>query len=869
MTSSKSALSRNGPTTAPDQLGISITTHPRSSLLPMALLIDLALRRNPKRAHLLVSRVLAKHIPTEPGIAVAAGLLLGLVAREAVIGTAGFAAGHEARLREWIDSCSNRLRALLASSDEPARFGSDRTRAISDLCHDLRTYSAAIPDVATIGYAETATGLGQLVAESLGSYYIHSTRHSAVGAAAVRPYGVFEEAHSHAPSHQLLPTSHAALSSAKTLVLVDDELSTGATIINTIVALHTRAPHEHYVVASLIDLRSDADKEKLASLAAELGCRISVVALAVGEICLPVDLPNKAVSLIEHFPEQVQLNLSPGRVAVQDLAGVIPGVRSPRFGLDVCTNPKLAPSIAEEIAAAIPDSGRILVLATEEFMALPLATALHLQASVPGAEVLYSTSTRSPIAVVDHADYAVRSGVRFHSHDATVDGPGPRFAYNFAHSGDNFDEVIIMAEPGTALNSLIGTGSISEAVSNTGANVRLVLLRAENPFPEPRQGPAFGSYLHDEVRWLLKDLSSSRLEAPTADRETAIQSGSAHYAESLPHEYEPSSEYQELFQQALLRSAARVAHAVGVVTEQVMALRGGRPVLVSLARAGTPIGILMKRWAKATHDVDLPHYTMSIVRGVGMDQTALSYLASRHQPEQVMFVDGWTGKGAITRELESAVESFERTDGARFRTDLAVLADPGHCARIFGTRDDFLIPSACLNSTVSGLVSRTVFNRELIHPNDFHGAKFYDELADQDVSGMFLDVVTEQFSRVREEVLASSDAVIADGQDLPLADWSGWAAVERISEEFGINNTNLVKPGVGETTRVLLRRVPWKILARPDAREDIAHVLLLAELRQVEVVYVRDLPYSCVGLIHPMQGTRGFANKDMPAAVHS
>ncbi len=31
-------------------------------------------------------------------------------------------------------------------------------------------------------------------------------------------------------------------------------------------------------------------------------------------------------------------------------------------------------------------------------------------------------------------------------------------------------------------------------------------------------------------------------------------------------------------------------------------------------------------------------------------------------------------------------------------------------SRTFGTRDDFLIPSACLNSTVSGLVSRTVLN---------------------------------------------------------------------------------------------------------------------------------------------------------------
>ncbi len=44
--------------------------------------------------------------------------------------------------------------------------------------------------------------------------------------------------------------------------------------------------------------------------------------------------------------------------------------------------------------------------------------------------------------------------------------------------------------------------------------------------------------------------------------------------------------------------------------------------------------------------------------------------------------------------------------------------------RRFGTREDFLIPSACLNSTVSGLVSRTVLNDDLIGPADFHGAKF-------------------------------------------------------------------------------------------------------------------------------------------------
>jgi hypothetical protein len=85
--------------------------------------------------------------------------------------------------------------------------------------------------------------------------------------------------------------------------------------------------------------------------------------------------------------------------------------------------------------------------------------------------------------------------------------------------------------------------------------------------------------------------------------------------------------------------------------------------------------------------------------------------------------------------------------------------------------------------------------------------------------------------------------------------------VERISEEYGIHDVNLVKPGVGETTRVLLRRVPWKILARAGAGADLDHVRLLAEQRGVPVEEAGELPYSCVGLIHPRY-TRGATGAD-------
>ncbi|HEU5008040.1 MAG TPA: cysteine protease StiP family protein [Jatrophihabitantaceae bacterium] len=367
----------------------------------------------------------------------------------------------------------------------------------------------------------------------------------------------------------------------------------------------------------------------------------------------------------------------------------------------------------------------------------------------------------------------------------------------------------------------------------------------------PLTGPEFGSYAPDEVAWLLTDLSGAELEAPAEEREESIQSGAAHYAESLPVEYRPDARYLELFHVALAATAQRLAHAVGVVTELVLAERGPAPVLVSLARAGTPVGILMRRWAAFAHGAALPHYAISIVRGRGMDTVALRWLAAHHDPAAVVFVDGWTGKGAITRELAEAVGKANAELGTCFDPELAVLADPGSCVRTFGTRADFLIPSACLNSTVSGLVSRTVLNESLIGPGQFHGAKFYAELAAEDVSALFLDAVSDRFADVAGAV--RDELPRLQGSDRKPT-WAGWCAVEQLGARYGIADLNLIKPGVGETTRVLLRRVPWRVLARPDRGADLAHVLLLAEQRGVPVEYVPGLPYTCVGLIRPAAG---------------
>ncbi|WP_407944630.1 cysteine protease StiP family protein [Paenibacillus swuensis] len=375
--------------------------------------------------------------------------------------------------------------------------------------------------------------------------------------------------------------------------------------------------------------------------------------------------------------------------------------------------------------------------------------------------------------------------------------------------------------------------------------------------PEP-----IGSYPSDDVTFLLKDLSSIDLERPTENRERAIQAG-VHYSEMLPMEFQPTAEYLRIFHETLHASGMKVAKDAGTVAELIAARRGEKIVLVSLARAGTPIGVLIKRYLKQTYGWDIPHYSISILRGKGMDENALLYIHQNHPGAQVQFVDGWTGKGAITRELKNACERMNLRYGVELSPDLAVLADPGHCSATFGTREDYLIPSACLNSTVSGLVSRTVLRDDLIGPSDFHGAKYYKEWQDHDVSNLFVDTIAGHFLGVTEAAKAEAEKRLKAEAAMPWNEmvdgdsavtWQGMEDIIRIQQQYVMDNINRIKPGVGETTRVLLRRVPWKILVDRLDNPELKSILQLAKERHVPVEVYPEMTYACCGLIQGMGG---------------
>jgi hypothetical protein len=355
-----------------------------------------------------------------------------------------------------------------------------------------------------------------------------------------------------------------------------------------------------------------------------------------------------------------------------------------------------------------------------------------------------------------------------------------------------------------------------------------------------------GSYKEEDVIFLLQDISKYVLETDTEEKEKLIQSG-IHYSEILPVEYQPTQEYISLFHNTLDKYSKRIAIAVGVVAEQIKEKKGlENLVLASLARAGTPIGVLTKRYLLFKYGVNIPHYSISIIRGRGIDEVAIDYIFAHHPKAQIQFVDGWTGKGAITLELNEACKKYNANHSNQLDSSLAVLADPGHCVEIFGTRDDFLIPSACLNSTVSGLISRTVLNYNFMKKGELHGAKYYIELSHVDVSNLYVDTITKEFDGVQEEV-AQKLLQFKDVDKTPT--WKGLKSVELIQKTFGINNRHFVKPGIGETTRVLLRRVPWKILINPKFSNDLTHIFMLAKERNVPIEEFTEMSYSCCGII--------------------
>ena len=341
--------------------------------------------------------------------------------------------------------------------------------------------------------------------------------------------------------------------------------------------------------------------------------------------------------------------------------------------------------------------------------------------------------------------------------------------------------------------------------------------------------------------FLLKDLTDKIKEITIEEKENLIRSGVS-YSEMISKESIPSEDIKNIFLNILNRDKKLIAYYVAKISEIIYRKKGNKLVIVSLARAGTPYGILIRKYLKLKYKVDIPHYSISIIRGKGIDANALKYILAENKKADIQFVDGWTGKGSITKELNKSIDIFNNKNKTNIDNSLAVISDPAKLCKVCGTREDFGIATCCLNSTVSGLISRTIHNEKYIGKDEFHGAKTLYYLKEQDCSQYFIDEINKEFNKINIDY---KDLVL----EIEDKEYSV-KIVNKIRELYDVNNINNIKLSVGESARVLLRRDPRVVLVKNKADKNVEHIIKLAEEKGVKVIEYKDSDYNCISIIN-------------------
>ena len=365
-----------------------------------------------------------------------------------------------------------------------------------------------------------------------------------------------------------------------------------------------------------------------------------------------------------------------------------------------------------------------------------------------------------------------------------------------------------------------------------------------------------GSYLPSEVTLLLDIVSADSVNdiSPT-QKEALIQSGQRHYSDMLTLEKPPSATHEALYNQALMAGKQRMANDVTNLAFSLHQLfhacvSASQPlILVSLVRAGLPIGVLLQKAlsdASASYALASQHYGVSIIRDRGLDPVALQYILQQHPHSPIVFVDGWTGKGAIYGELQRSLaqitdkrqqaQLFHQGDGV---IPLVTLADPAGVAWLSASNDDWLMPASLLNSTVSGLISRTLYRE----PSDgLHQAVYYDKLQPWDRSGEFIQTI----DALRQQTPLSTPLT---GRLLPT--FATQSVIEDLAARFAISNRNRIKPTIAEATRAILRRDPECVLVNEMADgQDTALLRHLCEEKNIQLIEDASIaPYQAVTII--------------------
>ncbi len=294
---------------------------------------------------------------------------------------------------------------------------------------------------------------------------------------------------------------------------------------------------------------------------------------------------------------------------------------------------------------------------------------------------------------------------------------------------------------------------------------------------------------------------------PIAEKERLIQRGKAHYADFIQPEAPPSELQMAIYHEYLARYRHKIAQGIIALSDYIFrqpeTQKQPQIVLLSLIRAGLPLGVLLKRHLAKQHPTH--HYGISIIKDKGLDRAALETILARHPQAAIYCIDGWIGKGAITTNLRQSWQQL----APRIPMQLLTLSDPTSDLSDYSPYGgDWLIPFGILGSPIAGFISRSLYQA---YPQQ-HAVYYYDPIAQHYTAET---APFNHFVAQVEQVLPQ--AVLPDlSREHKIPQKQLLASLAQIQRQHRIADLNRLKPSIAEATRAILRRQPEKVLIAPS-----------------------------------------------------
>lgn len=322
--------------------------------------------------------------------------------------------------------------------------------------------SVKYPDAKlVIGFAETATAIAATVAGCLNRdcKYIHTTRELYP---AMSEWIYFNEEHSHAVEQKLYSKNLSQwISDSPQIIFVDDEISTGKTLINIIDRLREvfpEAKNKPIIAASIINRLSSEHEARFMNAGVE--CEFLVK--------LSGDDLTNAVANFETVPAE---NVVAETIYFdEETIHTSEPLMNPRLGVGISVYKINCQAEAEKLSKILLDGvqpvSNVLVLGTEECMYPSLILGRELERSGTVASARCHATTRSPIGICSDPSYPIHSGYKVHSF---FDNEREAYIYNLT----GYDMAVVLTD--TNCDDLQARADISKALRINGCK-RIVFV---------------------------------------------------------------------------------------------------------------------------------------------------------------------------------------------------------------------------------------------------------------------------------------------------------------------------------------------------------------------------------------------------------